>query len=76
MRDGPMKYAILRREMFVKQITQAEIGKVLGKSSGYLTSRFCGDGCFTIDEGYKILDFLKVPHSEFTEYFPATGYLR
>ena len=70
------KYALLRRDMYMQCITQVEIGKALGKSQTYMTSRFCGKECFTIDEGYKILDYMKIPYSKFTEYFPLSGYIQ
>lgn len=71
-----MKYALLRRDMFVQGITQIDISAVLGKSQTYLTTRFHGDKCFTIDEGYKILDVLKIPHEKLAEYFPYSGYVQ
>lgn len=71
-----MKYALLRRDMFVQGITQNDISAVLGKSQTYLTTRFHGSKCFTIDEGYKILDVLKVPREKLAEYFPYSGYVQ
>ena len=68
------KYRLLRREIYDRGIRQTEICEKLGKSQTWLSNRLLGDACFTIDEGYELLSILKVPKSEFTEYFPRGGY--
>lgn len=61
--------------MSEKNVTQMEIIKYMDKSQTWLTNRFVGKDCFTIDEGYAILDFFHIPHTQFTEYFPPGGYV-
>ncbi len=68
------KYAKLKGKMCEEDMKQAEICQKLGKSQTWMTNRLTGVGCFTVDDGYRILDILRVPHSEFTEYFPPGGY--
>lgn len=68
------KYSKLRGYMSENSITQVDIIKHMKKSQTWLTNRFAGKDCFTVDEGYEILDFFQIPHSEFTKYFPPGGY--
>ena len=68
------KYAKLLGLMYINGVRQSDICEHLGKSASWATNRFAGDGCFTIDEGYAILDFFELPHSEFTTYFPPGGF--
>ncbi|MBE7053432.1 MAG: hypothetical protein E7391_04065 [Ruminococcaceae bacterium] len=69
------KYSKLRGVMYEKCIYQTEIGKLLKKSTTWLTNRFAGKESFTVDEAYKILDYLHISHDEFVEYFPPGGYV-
>lgn len=69
------KYAKLLGLMYINGVRQSDICELLGKSTTWATNRFAGDGCFTIDEGYAILDYFNIPHTEFTEYFPPGGYV-
>lgn len=68
------KYAKLRGLMYELGIHQSEIYQLLDRSQTWLSNRFNGSECFTIDEGYRILDFLNIPHSEFTKFFPPFGH--
>lgn len=69
-----LKYSKLKAVMLLQGIKQSELCKKLKKSQTWLTNRFAGDGCFTIDEGYAILDVLGIPHDKLAEYFPPGGY--
>lgn len=75
MLSRPIKYKELRGLMYMNGVTQADLCNYLNKSASWATNRFSKDGCFTVDEGYAILDFFNKPHSEFTKYFPPGGYV-
>lgn len=70
------KYCKLRGYMTEMNITQTDLFKYMKKSQTWLTNRFTGKDSFTIDEGYRILDWFGIPHTEFTEYFPPGGFFK
>lgn len=72
--ENKKKYSKLRGCMSENNVTQLDLVKYMKKSQTWLTNRFAGTDCFSIDDGYKILDFFQIPHSEFTAYFPPGGY--
>lgn len=71
------KYGKLKSFLSENGIRQSELCEELKKSQTWLTNRMSSerDGCFTIDEGYAILEILNIPVTEFTTYFPRGGYV-
>ena len=63
----------LKTVMFSNDVTQAELSKVLGVSETYMTHRMTGRYPFTMDDAYKICDYLHLPYSELSTYFPLNG---
>ena len=63
----------LRAAFFLRGITQDVIAEKLGKSRPYISHRLTGRDCFTIDEGYALLDMIEAPHSELPAYLPCRG---
>lgn len=49
------------------------IAKELGRSYGYVATRLCGKASWSVEDAYKLLELIDVPHSEFCEYFPPNG---
>ena len=50
--------------------TLKSIAPKIGRTPSYMWRCTGGDRDFTIPDGYKILDCLGLPHSEFTRVFP------
>lgn len=63
----------LRTEMFANDVTQAELSEVLGVSQSYMTHRMTGRYAFTMEDVYKICDYLHIPYDEIPTYFPRDG---
>lgn len=68
------KYCELRGALSRYNVRITTIAKLIEKSSTYMHERFNGKASFTIDDGYKILDFLGISHEEFVTYFPPGGF--
>ena len=67
------KYAKLNGKLYEDGIKQSELCEQMNKSQTWMTNRMSKDGCFTVDEGYQILEILHIPFAQFTEYFPRGG---
>jgi len=68
-----MMYPELRAAFFLRGITQDVIAEKLGKSRPCISHRFTGRDCFTIDEGYQLLEMIEAPHTDLPIYFPSKG---
>ena len=66
-------YAKLRGKMAEMEVTGEALSNFLGKNRGYVSQRMSKNISWSIDEVYKILDFLKIPREEIFTYFPPNG---
>lgn len=55
------------------EITGEMLANHIEKSKTYVSNRFSRNYSWTVDEVYKILDFLEIPNSEIFTYFPPNG---
>lgn len=67
------KYRELRKLMFLEEVDQETLGKVVGRGKTYICTRLTGQHPFYTDEAYKILDYFGLPHEQFSFYFPPGG---
>ena len=67
------KYKRLRAKIIEECVTQKELADILGISRTSMSHSFTAQRSFTLDEAYKILEVLKVPHAEICVYFPKGG---
>ena len=63
-------YWLLRGKMFEKDVKGYDIANLLGCGNGYVSERLTGKRSFTIEEAYKILDYLDLPAEDIFTYFP------
>lgn len=66
-------YAKLRGRMAELEVTSEVLANYIEKSRTYVSNRFTRSYSWSIDEVYKILDFLEIPKSEIFTYFPPNG---
>lgn len=69
-------YAKLRGRMAEMEVTGEALANYIGRSTTYVSNRMTRNSrgySWTVDEVYKILDFLEVPQSEIFTYFPPNG---
>ena len=69
-------YAKLRGKMAEMEITSETLANYIDRSKTYVSNRMTRSSrgySWTIDEVYKILDFLEIPQSEIFTYFPPNG---
>ena len=66
-------YAKLRGKMAEMDVTGEALANFLDKSRGYVSNRLSKNISWSIDEVYKILDFLELPAEEIFIYFPPNG---
>lgn len=66
-------YAKLRGRMAEMEITSEALANYIEKSRTYVSNRLTHRYSWSIDEVYKILDFLEIPQSEIFTYFPPNG---
>ena len=69
------KYLRIQSELFRHEIDRKYLGELIGRGKNYISSRFCGNRSFTVEEAYLMLDLCGIPHSEFSLYFPPCGIL-
>lgn len=55
-------YYKLREKMYLFEVTQEELGKIIGSLSE--------KSSFEVEEAYQILSFFDIPDEEFSLYFP------
>lgn len=69
-------YAKLRGRMAELDVTGETLANYIGRSTTYVSNRMSRNSrgySWTVDEVYKILNFLEVPQSEIFTYFPPNG---
>ena len=66
-------YAKLRGKMAEMDVNSTALANYLGRSANYLSGRFNNKFSWDMEEVYKIMDFLKIPHEEIFTYFPPNG---
>ncbi len=69
-------YAKLRGRMAELGVTGETLANYIGRSKTYVSNRMTRGSrsySWTVDEVYKILDFLEIPQSEIFTYFPPNG---
>lgn len=66
-------YAKLRGKMAEAEVTGETLANYIGKSKTYVSNRMKHNYSWTIDEVYKILNFLEIPCEEIFTYFPPNG---
>lgn len=66
-------HAKLRGALVAADIDSRYLARRLGRGSAYISQRMMGHEPWGIDECYKILDLLKLPHSMLPELFPPQG---
>ena len=69
-------YAKLRGRMAELEVTGEMLANHIGRSKTYVSNRMIRDPrgySWTVDEVYKILDFLEIPQNEIFTYFPPNG---
>lgn len=63
-------YYKLREKMYLFEVTQEELGKVIGRGPNYIHKCLSEKNSFEVEEAYKILSFFDIPDEEFPIYFP------
>ena len=63
----------LRFALGEMDITQQELGKLIGRSQAYVGRRLAGTASWTIEDAYRILDAIGVDESRLGEFFPRIG---
>lgn len=66
-------YTELRREMYAQKVTQADLTAALEVSTTYISARFTGHQQWTMEDAFRILDLLQLPHNKILTYFPRGG---
>ena len=66
-------YAKLRGRMAELEITGEALANYLGRCKAHVSTRMNLRYSWTVDEVYKILDFLEIPVEEIFTYFPPNG---
>lgn len=69
-------YAKLRGRMAELEVTGEMLANHIGRSTTYVSNRMIRNSrgySWTVDEVYKILNFLEIPQSEIFTYFPPNG---
>ena len=66
-------YAKLRGRMAELEATNEDLANHIGRSKTYVSNRMTRNSSWTIDEVYKILNFLELPQNEIFTYFPPNG---
>ena len=67
------KYRTLRARMAEMDVRGEDLARVLLLSEQSISHRMTGRTSWALDEAYKVLDYLSVPHGEIGRYFPAGG---
>lgn len=67
------KYRTLRARMAEMDVRGEDLARVLLLSEQSISHRMTGRTSWALDEAYKVLDYLSVPHEQLTAYFPAGG---
>ena len=60
----------LRSKLFEAEITQADLGKMLGHSGQYISDRMQAIYAFNIWEVYELCRILDIPFEDIPIYFP------
>lgn len=63
-------FKALRWEMMQRDVDVKLLARRLGRSPSYIRARLNAESPWELDECYKILDMLRVPHDRFVEIFP------
>ncbi len=71
--DNMKPFSKLRGRMAEMDIHNYALAEFLGVSTAYLSTRMTHRYSWTIDEVYKIMDFLQIPLEEIFIYFPKGG---
>lgn len=66
-------HAKLRGALLAQDIDGEYLARRLLRGRTYISARMMGREPWPIDECYKILDLLHLPHSALPEYFPPRG---
>lgn len=66
-------YAKLRGKMRENDVTGEMLANYLNRSCPYISHRLSKNKSWSVDEAYKILEFLEIPKEEFFTYFPPNG---
>lgn len=66
-------YAKLRGRMAEMEVTSEDLANYIGRSKTYISNRMTHNYSWTIDEVYKILEYLELSQSEIFVYFPPNG---
>lgn len=66
-------YAKLRGKMAELEVTGEALANYINRSKTYVSNRMTHNFSWTIDEVYKILEFLDIPPNEIFTYFPPNG---
>lgn len=67
------RYMKLRAAMAEYGYTQSDLARVLLLSARSVSSRFTANEPWHIDEMYKLMNLLRLPHDELHLYFPQEG---
>ncbi|PWL41364.1 MAG: hypothetical protein DBY45_10140 [Clostridiales bacterium] len=65
----------LRLVMFEKDYTQTILSQKIKMSATSLSKKMRGEGEFTLEEIYRIMDILDISYEQMHEYFPRGGRL-
>lgn len=58
-------YYKLREKMYLFEVTQEELGKVIGRGPNYIHKCLSEKSSFEVEEAYQILSFFDIPDEEF-----------
>lgn len=60
----------LRETMYAYEVSQEELGKVIGRGPNYIHKCLSEKSSFEVEEAYQILSFFDISDEEFPIYFP------
>ena len=67
------RFQKLRKMLAASDIDEAYLARKLLRSTRCISMRMTAKYPWTLDECYQIMDMLKLPHCELSEYFPKDG---
>jgi len=67
------KHAKLRGALIAADMTERQLARELLRGVTYVSQRMSGKEPWALDECYKILDIIRVPHDQLHVYFPPGG---
>ena len=69
----PKRYRLLYAKMLAFDLSQKDIGQMLGLTQASVSSRFTGRQPWSMQEAWTLMRRLRIPANELHRYFPENG---